>query len=211
MWRGKFTEISFSGSFTEDELAAAFRLGRPIQKWFTILYWIICACAAVGFLYELISGPQSDFVPFIFMVWLFIGLTSYFTPTKNARKVLAQNSEYQNQISGVVSEEGLSIQASQAQTQSQWTIYRSARLSPGYVLLYQLNNTFNVYPRKFFATEADWLAFRALVEQKIANKSYSQKDPTAPLFGQHANLCLIGAGILCFIVLLVYNFKSIGN
>ncbi len=203
--------IPFSGSFTEDELAAALRLGRQIKKWYIILYWIVGACVVAGFLYELISGPQSNIVPFFFMAWLFMGLTFYFTPTKNARKIFAQNSDYQNQISGVVSEEGFSIQASQAQTQSQWTIYRSTRLSPGYVLLYQLNNTFNVYLRKFFATEADWLAFRALVEQKIAKKAYSKRDPTAPLFGGHANLFLIGAGILCFILLLVYNLKFMGN
>ncbi len=199
-------EISYSGQLTQDELAATLRMGSLWKKWHIIVYWILLGCVGVGFLTGLILNLESVYLPVPLMVLLFIGGSFYFTPAMNAKKLFTQDTDFKFPLSGVISEAGLSIQARRTQTQIQWTLYKSARLSPGNVLLYQTNNCFNVFPRKFFASDADWKAFRSLVEQKVEKKTYISKDPTPPRFGRHANWIIYGVLFLVIVLMLVYNF-----
>lgn len=200
--------IRYSGQFTQDELAAAFRMGGQFKQWHINVIWIIAGCLAVAFLVMLVLDIDAVMVPIFSIFLLFTGTTLHLTPAMNAEKAFKQNPDFRNPVSGSVSEDGLSIESSRVQTQFKWNIYRSARLSPGLVLLYQTNNWYNIYPRKFFSTEADWLAFRSLVEQKIIKKSYYQKDPAPPLFGRYATLFIYGTLLLLVVFSVVYYYLS---
>ncbi len=206
-------EIFYSGQLKLDELAAALRMGSLVKKWQITAYWlfvVIYTAALVGAVFSNLF-MVSSLIPF--MIFLILGVSVYFAPAAGAHKAFADDSEFKNPLSGVISPEGLSVQSSKSLTQLQWTIYKSARLSPGYVLLYQTSNCFNVFRRTFFANEADWKAFRSLVEQKVAKKTYYKKDPTAPLFSQYASLRNInwltyGILLLIIVFILANNFLN---
>ncbi len=211
-------EISYSGQLTQNEVAAAFYMGGPLGRWnfsvikiviglivvvalFTLAFSGVSGMSAVGGL-QIFLYLASCFIPLLAIVALY-----YLAPSVSAKKAFTKDSEFKNPLSGVVSDEGILIQSNLTRGQSQWSIFRFARLSPGCVLLYSTDVIFNIFPRKFFATEADWLAFRSLVEQKVAKKYYHKKDASAPLFSRQAEWLSYGISIL-FIILLIYYLIS---
>lgn len=202
-------EIPFSGQLTQDEVAAAFYMGGPLGRLNSSVIKIVIGFIVVLLLLTLvISGVQVFlYIASCFFTPLMIAVLFYLTPSVSAKKAFTPDSEFKNPISGVVSDEGTLIQSNLTRGQSQWSIFRFARMSPGLVLLYSTDNIFNIFPRKFFATEADWLAFRSLVELKVAKKYYHKKDPTAPLFSRHAEWLTYGITIL-FVGLLIYFLIS---
>ncbi len=205
-------EISYSGQLTQNEVAAAFYMGGPLGRWNISGRNLVIGLAAVAVLltlaYSGVSGAQIIlYIASCFIPLFFIAAIYYLAPSVSAKKAFTSGSEFKNPFSGVVSDEGIMIQSTLTRGQSQWSIFRFARVSPGFVLLYSAANIFNVFPRKFFATEADWLAFRSLVARKVAKKYYHKKDPTAPLFSRQAEWLTYGISIL-FVVLLIYYFIS---
>ncbi len=204
-------EISYSGKLTLDELAAALRMGSLLKKWHIIVYLLILAIILIGISTNLKYGQSFIYFLTPIMLLLIIGASFYFAPAISANKAFDEDSEFKHPLSGIISDEGLSIQAIRSLAQLKWILFKSARLSPEYILLYQTNNCFNVFRRKFFANEADWKAFRSLVEQKIAKKIYFEKDPTAPLFSRFArqrnfNFLIFGVLLLIIVITFIYNF-----
>ncbi len=198
-------QISYSGEFTVDELAAAFRMASWGRKWLIIAYWLILA----GFLASVLVGIIFNLYPVfsLFMavyILIALGLGFYFAPATNAKKAFAQDPVIK--LTGIISDEGLSIESNRTQAQLQWGIYKSARLSPGIVILYRTNNCIDNFVRKHFANEGDWKAFRSLVEQKIAKKAYFDKDPTPPRFGRYANRIIFGGLALMVILMVIISF-----
>lgn len=196
--------ISYSGQLTVDELAAALRMATWGRKWLIIAYWFILA----GFLAAVLVGIIFNLYPVfnvLLAVYLLIalGLGVYFAPATNAKKTFGQDSVIK--LTGIITDEGLSIQTSRTQSELHWGIYKSARFSPGFVLLYRTSNCIDSFPRKYFANEIDWKAFRSLVEQKIAKKAYFEKDPTPPRFGRYAKRIIYGIMTLFLFAIVIYT------
>jgi hypothetical protein len=92
-----------------------------------------------------------------------------------ALRFIVQRSWKQSQttfaaISGTISDDAVAYNTAQSQSRSAWDLFQRYKIAPDMVLLYQTTNAFNVFPRHFFSTEADWAAFVQLVQQKIAKR-----------------------------------------
>ncbi len=205
--------ISFSGQLTKDELAAAVRMGRIIKIWHIIVFCFFLAIFLVVLMSRHPYGSNFPTGLSLIFIFLLIGIIYYFTPAISANKMFDEDSEFKYLLSGIISDEGLSVQSSRTQTQIQWNLYKFARFSPEYVLLYQTNNCLNIFHRKFFTGEADWKAFRSLVEQKIAKKTYSKKDPAAPAFSRYARtrnlyFLVFGITLLMVVFIIIYSYLT---
>lgn len=73
-------------------------------------------------------------------------------------------------ISGTITEDAVAYNTAQSESKSSWGLFQKYKIAPDMVLLYQTTNAFNVFPRHFFRSEADWKAFVELVRQKIAQR-----------------------------------------
>ncbi len=207
-------EISYSGQLTKDELAAAMRMGRILKLWHIIVFCFILAIFLVVLMARHPYGSYFSTGLSLIFIFLLIGIIYYFTPAISANKMFDEDSEFKYLLSGIISNEGISVQSHRTLTQIQWNLYKFARFSPGYVLFYQTNNCLNIFHRKFFAGEADWKAFRSLVEQKVAKKTYSKKDPAAPMFSRYARtrnlyFLVFGISLLMVVLIILYNFLTV--
>ncbi len=198
-------KIIFSGQLTKDELAVAYRMAAKLKKWHFIGYWIALAGVGAMFLYMLFTFHYLGCLPYPLILILFIGMSFYFTPALTAKRLFGHDSDFNHPISGVISEDGLSIQSSRTQAQIQWGLIKLARLSPGNVILNLANNAFYVFPRKFFANEVDWKNFCSLVEQKVDNKENFVKDATPPRYSRYAGRFIYGGLALSVILMVAYS------
>ncbi len=204
-------EILFSGQLTQDELTFAYRMATRLKKWYFIAYWIALAGVGAFFLYMFFTFHYLGCLPYPLIFLLFIGMSYYFTPALMAKRLFGQDSDFNYPLSGVISEDGLSIQSSRTQTQIQWGLIKLARLSPGNVILNLANNAFYTFPRKFFANEVDWKDFRSLVEQKVGTKENFVKDPGSPRYGRYAGRFIYGGLGLSVILMVIYLFLFASN
>ncbi len=209
-------EINFSGSLTPDELAFIFRQGSPVKRWFVIgwgaavgllLIAILAGGIRSGFNAEWLSA-NAFLLPLAFGV-LFFGLFFYLSPSLSARRVF-QNPIMRQVQQGTVTPERIAYRAPGPYRELKWSLYRSASLYPGLVLLYQTNDTFNYFPRKYFESEEDWRAFRKLVHQKVPHRLEFEAPSRLVFPVRYARVLFYGVlalGVLLAVLYGVSNFR----
>lgn len=201
-------EIQYSGTPTEKDFARMYRLATPLKPIFVIL-WILFF---VAFTIALITTPlDASYFSYYFPLWLVIvsfGVFWVVMPSLNAKKIYKQNEDFRNKFSGVVSEQGITLQTLHVSSDIRWGLFQSALISPDVVLLYQTKITWSFLLRTQFAGEADWQAFIGLVKQNVSKHQTRSSSRWPVIAGNSRQILIYGLLILIAIIaMLVYNFK----
>jgi hypothetical protein len=210
-------EIAFSGKLSYEELTFVIRQASPVRKiTFVIGLAVLVMMNILLFAITSRSGPYTDWsslvtyaLPFDVMVVAFFFTFIVLNPAMAAQRAFKQNQEITGLLWGSVNAARIAINSAQTKGELSWDLYKSARLFPGLVLLNQRSGLANFFPRSFFASDADWLAFRALVIEKISE--HRQHDRASRLFLNVRNPRLVLYTILAVLIVLVvaYNFWNI--
>lgn len=83
------------------------------------------------------------------------------------RKLLASTRLLQSPIRGGVSETGVWRETEHTRSNLPWDIFLRRQIGADIVLLYSSLQAAEIFPREFFASEADWQAFLELVRQRV--------------------------------------------
>lgn len=162
-------EIVFAGAVSLQDFRRAQALdGR--MRWFSMLLLVLLVVMLLSQGYFLLMDGFSlslltTFLPvqvLILSFWVMwhLQITSAW---KRGQAMFAA-------ISGKVSPDSVQYNTALSQSQSGWQLFQKYKIAPDMVLLYQTSGAFNVFPRHFFKTEADWTAFAQLVQQQIVKK-----------------------------------------
>jgi hypothetical protein len=199
-------EISFSGSVSQEELAVIVRQIAPVKKMNVAIGLGLMALMNLAvFGTALQKGPAviwSDqlivTIPFAVGVVAFL-LMVLLLPALTAQTAFRQNQAISKRMWGSASAEQIVLNSGPSKVELGWAAYPSARLYPELVLLYQGNHGANFFPRSFFETEADWLAFRELVLQNVPHHSIHPQISRLVLPVRNARLWLL-AGFGFFVL-----------
>jgi hypothetical protein len=70
-----------------------------------------------------------------------------------------------------IAEIGVTINAKRSISVLKWELFKKVKRKDDFVMLYQENNWYNVFPRRFFASTSDWGTFLDLVETHLSTSS----------------------------------------
>lgn len=162
-------EIVFAGAVSLQDFRRAQALdGR--SRWFSLtmigLVVVIVLSQSFFFLSDGFSlSLLTTFLPLLLMAVFFLVFMRF-----QIRKAWEQNQAIYAAISGTISKDSVQYNTAHSQSQSSWELFQKYKIAPDMVLLYQATAAFNVFPRHFFRTDADWTAFTQLVQQHISKK-----------------------------------------
>jgi hypothetical protein len=119
------------------------------------------------------------------------------------RKVLQSSTLLQSPIQGEVKETGIRVETEHSRSEIPWDAFLKRKIGKDIVLLYQSIQVVNIFPKEFFAGEADWLAFVDLVRQRVPEKA--PKNRGGGRLSMTLKALLIWM-VLFVIVILLWNF-----
>jgi len=96
-----------------------------------------------------------------------VGYSLYLLP----RRVLQSSILLQSPIVGEANEAGVRIETEHSRSDVPWEAFLKRKIGNDIVLLYQSIQTSNIFPREFFATDADWQAFVELVRRRVPERA----------------------------------------
>lgn len=82
----------------------------------------------------------------------------------------ASNKSLQGVVTGAITETSIRLRTSEARSELKWTLFTRMKESQDIVLLYQNNYNYHYFPKKFFASDADWQSFRDLAARQTRQK-----------------------------------------
>lgn len=126
------------------------------------------------------GGSLEGLMPVLVFLLLFVGILAYST-FMAPRKILESGKLLQNPVSGRITKHGVRIETPYSQADLPWDVFYKVRIGPDLVLLYQSLQISNVFPREFFASNADWQAFVDLVRQRVPLKPKQEQGMGRPV------------------------------
>jgi len=169
-------ELHYRGSFTYDELTHVFThhyLPSPHTK--IIRYFLVTLIISYVGYYFLFIYPDGLFsiagvlVPtFLFLL---IVTTPLFLPRINARNLI-NNTEFRFEFSGSITDQSVSIITQQSNSEIKWGIFKYYSQIDETILLYQTKNCFNIFPKRFFRSDEDWITFEKYVKGNIPKRKH---------------------------------------
>lgn len=195
----KTMEISFSGRIDVGVLRRAF--GAALTPGTLILGGVLGCLALWGLIVLPLGGSVlGGWLPILCLFLLFVGLWAH-ALFMAPRKTFESNKMLQEPISGRATTAGVFLETERSHADLPWEAFLKARIAKGIVLLYQSNQTYNAFPREFFASDADWHAFLELVRGRVPEK------PAKGAKGSDDSFFKLALWMVIFsVVLLAYNF-----
>lgn len=162
-------EVTFAGAVSLQDFRRAQSLdGR--HRWFSLTVLGLIALMLLSQLYFLLSDGFSlttvtTSLPLLVLLVFFWVFLRYQIDNawKKSQALFAA-------ISGKITADRVQYNTAKSESQIGWDLFQKYKIAPDMVLLYQTSSAFNVFPRHFFKTEADWAAFTQLVQQQLAKK-----------------------------------------
>ncbi len=160
--------LRFEGQLNEKDFRNAigvyYRPGRGNAILRLALILLLLAAAAylstsgeAAFL--LLGGVLLGFVLLVAFPWLI-----KFSPVM--KRTFEQRPDLQRPMKGFITTEKVVIQAGETHSEHAWRDYLYYQEGKGVVLLFLAKTRYNVFPRGYFASDADWTAFLHLVHQQ---------------------------------------------
>ena len=210
-------EILYGGTVGKEELIQVMKLHYRLT-WSNALSTIVLPLMiAAVFIVSMIATRQLIPPLLIFPAIAILAVVFRLAqPYLSARNMAKNGSGAASRLSGKVSGQGITLQTPNATSELQWTLYSRSRSSADLVLLYQQNNWFNYFPRRFFQSDGDWERFLHLVAQKIPlqGQETGEKE-TLRILGRTISvhrrwpmlvtLAVILLGLVCLATFLSYN------
>ena len=197
-------EIPFRGQI---DLAVLRRMNRlvftPSRRSMIVgvLFALFMLWGLVGV--PLIQGRAwKDVMAPLFILLAIVGLFAY-SIFMSPRRVLESGKLLQDPQTGRITENGVLIETPRSRADIPWDAFFRARIGPDLVLLYQSLQICNVFPREFFASDADWQAFVDLARQHVPLNPRQEQGVS----GRRIKVLLLWLTIFIVVVLLwnVFN------
>lgn len=160
-------ELAFGGAISLQDFERAQALDgrtRRFERWSLGLVAILLLIQ----LFPLLREPFA-LMWLLPMIPLLVFVLGYrFLIRWQLRRSWQANRAVYDSIEGRVYDDHVTYNTAHSTSAIRWALFHSARVAPDMVLLYQTPQAFNVFPRDFFRTEADWTAFTRLVAEKVS-------------------------------------------
>lgn len=177
-------EITFAGRPSRDEMRRATAFHSRLPAAIEVALVAMLAVVVIGFLGDIatalfpglhlfgLRGPV--FVPLLAFAGGLI-LVPLWQHTMVPRRLPADKDVLMR--SGTIGAEGLYFETDRSKVRLSWEAFTAHHSLPDLVLLYVRPSAAHLFPRTFFASDADWQAFRQLVEANVptveaAGKAY---------------------------------------
>jgi hypothetical protein len=166
-------EIQYAGAITAAEHRTAYYLHyaqafRPL-KW---VCGVLLIALVIGNIVLLLQGSRearSIFQQTYLFSIVLLGLLTFpwWFPYTQVRAARQRGGIYQAEVSGTIDDEQVTVNGPAIQATFQWSGFIFYRMTDGVVLLYVRRNSFMIFTRSLFASQADWEAFASSVQQKL--------------------------------------------
>jgi hypothetical protein len=163
--------IVISGSLSANDYLAAMRLHmrpRPLYYWLGI---ILCLLAVGVMLHQTIFIPltlDNAWIPLAFLVGIsLVGNYFFISLPKQVRRTYAQQKLlHENQLIQINSD-FLITSTGQTYRKVKLDIFHNYKYNNRMVLLYQSEAVFNIFPRRWFSSDADYDLFVSYVKDRV--------------------------------------------
>jgi asparagine N-glycosylation enzyme membrane subunit Stt3 len=153
----------------EDYIAAQYLNGR--RKTVVVGIVVFLALSLLGFFSTNGAVFGLGFLGFVVVGWsiwfVLVLLSNCFYLPWRCRKTFAQQKTLHQVTDKVIDEEGLSIVSGYGSARIPWGDFYKWKSNGRLILLYQSNRIFNMIPRRWMASDADYEAFKALLSRAI--------------------------------------------
>ena len=166
-------EIPFSGEIDVDILRRTNRAALIPPRKMLLFGVVLVLVGGWGWISPMLHGaPVSwDGVgPLLLFVLVLGGLVGY-AVVAAPRKLMASNRLLQLPIRGAVSETGVWTETAHTRSDLPWDVFLRRKIGKDIVLLYSSIQAAKIFPREFFASEADWQAFVELVREHVPERA----------------------------------------
>lgn len=119
------------------------------------------------------------------VIWLAVALTGtmlLITGWNLKKKKQRDEHSDEEQIAGRIDPEGIFISQTAGETRLSWAKLNHYRIMDSALVLYDLENEAYYFPRTFFATENDWLTFRAQIHRRLIPREVGEQGRTKRIF-----------------------------
>jgi hypothetical protein len=171
MLGAKNMEVNFAGQYTKQDFLQAQRIHympSPVVRvlCITAIVAVVAIYIAQFFLRQ--PGRLIDELGILLPAFIIIYVLAmpFLLPFSTTSQIL-KDPDFQAPISGTVDENGVKLVAKRSTSEMKWELYIRAIQKEYFVMLYQPNKWYNLFPRRFFHTNSDWEEFLNLVKTNI--------------------------------------------
>jgi hypothetical protein len=164
-------EISFTGQITQQDYLRAQSLHRRRSTALLIVGGVLFVLIVLSFVVTSVSEPALFWSSLpVVAILAIIFAASWWLPRLQAVRHWRNSKALQNPMSGTITSQAINFTGTYSEGSTSWEAYVKYKRSPDMVLLYLAPNLFNIFPRAFFESDADWKALIELVEKNIPDQ-----------------------------------------
>lgn len=165
-------EITFSGQYTKEELLQAQKLHTMPSPPMLIFRIGATAAAIIFYIAHLFLSPSDSLMEEIGIllpvgIIVLLMMRPFLEPYETINKIM-KDPDFTSALSGKVGEAGVTLVARRSTSELKWGLFKRTKQKGDLLLLYQDNNWYTLFPRRFFSTDADWSGFQELVKKNIS-------------------------------------------
>ena len=167
-------DIEFQGQYDRRLLQRAVALGTTPSTPRLILRWLLVALAVAGLIFIVVYVATSGEFNWLRVGRLLVGyallayfaLQPFFAPRRAAAQ-LWKRVEQNRTCTGRITSAGITFAGEYVTREIPWDRFMRVRKSGDLVVLMTADRTLTIFPRSFFASDADWQRFRQLVDYRV--------------------------------------------
>ncbi len=163
-------EIPYGGLIRRDEWVAAYRLHFNITRWSEVFNLVVAGLVMVPFsclFFSLFQKIEVEKVLMMVITFCFaLSRMFQFFILWNAGKNYDRGHGVE-EVRGMITEDSITSKTVDAVNETKWSRFLEFKESEVLVMLYSQKNLFQYFPRSFFQSDADWMAFRGLVHHHV--------------------------------------------
>ena len=133
---------------------------------------VILIAVSVYLIYTEVQKPTLGTNFYLGILYIVFAVAYYYYMLyrmKNLGKMLFKNMGENSSFDMDINESSVTTKLASSTTTTDWTAFNNAIISSNIVLLYQQNNTFSMFEKTFFNSEADFSSFKNIIIQHIPN------------------------------------------
>jgi hypothetical protein len=107
---------------------------------------------------------QPAVLPFVVIAVVVAWL--WYAPRITAQRAVATSKLLQSPVRGIADDKGLKLTTENGSADLPWAVFHRARVGSDVVMLYQSAYIYNMFPRSWFGSDAEWAAFKQMAATK---------------------------------------------
>lgn len=170
-------EINFEGAYTKDLLRRGLALATRPVGWG--LYWRIgmIGLTILGLIYAIYlaasnlpaNGGRALQLAVSLLILGYVAALPVTGP-RTAANSLWRDPAHHRPLNGLVTDAGILLDPKGAAKLIPWSKFTKVKASPDLVVLLESGGVTEIFPRAFFASEADWNKFQKVTSERIKPK-----------------------------------------